>query len=58
VPRLDPTVLVPLIEPGSVIFVPRELEEQGFDWDSFLTRTLSITGTILTILLMADRLGS
>jgi polysaccharide export outer membrane protein len=47
----------PSVEPGSTIFVPRAVEQQGFDWDGFLTRTLSITTTLVTVLLAFDRLG-
>ena len=46
----------PDVEPGSVIVVPVAPDVEGFDWDSFLTRTLSITSTVITLLLALDRL--
>jgi hypothetical protein len=39
-----------------VIVVPVAPDAEGFDWDSFLTRTLSITSTVITLLLAIDRL--
>ena len=46
----------PDVRPGAAIFVPRKPEEGGTNWDQLLTRTLSITSTLLTILVAADRL--
>jgi protein involved in polysaccharide export with SLBB domain len=46
----------PSVQPGSTIFIPRATEEQGIDWDSFFTRTLSITTTFITLLLAIERL--
>lgn len=46
----------PEVKPGSRIYVPRKPEESERDWDQFLTRTLSVTSTLLTILVALDRL--
>jgi len=46
----------PDVEPGSVIVVPVAPDAEGFDWDQFLTRTLSVTSTIITLILALDRL--
>ena len=46
----------PSVEPGSVIFVPTATAQEGVDWTEFFTRTLSITGSLLTVLLAASKL--
>ena len=46
----------PEVRPGSVIVVPRSAPGSDTDWDQVLTRTLSITSTIVTILLAANQL--
>ncbi len=47
----------PSVEPGSVIFVPEVTEKvEGVDWTEFFTRTLSITGSLLTVVLAASKL--
>ena len=39
----------PRVEPGSTIYVPVKSEEEGFRWDTFLTRTLQVIGTVATV---------
>ena len=39
----------PKVEPGSTIYVPAKPEEEGFRWDTFLTRTLQVIGTVATV---------
>jgi polysaccharide export outer membrane protein len=47
----------PDVRAGSTIYVPSEPpSERGFDWDAFLTRSLSIVSTTLTIIIAAQRL--
>ena len=46
----------PDVEPGSQIFVPTKVEGTGTDWDEFLTRTLGITTSVLTILVLSNQL--
>jgi protein involved in polysaccharide export with SLBB domain len=48
----------PGVQPGSTILVPAKPEDQrqGFDWDQFLARTLSVVGTTVTILVAVTRL--
>jgi protein involved in polysaccharide export with SLBB domain len=41
----------PEVRPGSTIVVPFEEEGRGTNWDVILTRTLSITGTLATVIL-------
>lgn len=47
----------PEILPGSVILVPQkpERERAPFDWDRFLTRTMTVLGTLATVWLAVDR---
>ena len=40
----------PNVEPGSTIYVPVKPEDEGFDWDTFLTRALSVVGTVATVI--------
>jgi protein involved in polysaccharide export with SLBB domain len=49
---------VPEVRPGSVIHVPDKPPEEraGFNVDQFLTRTLTIITTVVTLLLAVDRL--
>jgi protein involved in polysaccharide export with SLBB domain len=48
----------PRIEPGSEIFVPAEPEGQtGFNWDTFLTRTLTILSTGATLIIAISQLN-
>lgn len=45
----------PPVEPGSVIFVPTRPEtESGFDWDSALTRVLTVASTIATVIIATN----
>lgn len=48
----------PEVLPGSTIFVPEkpESERDGFNLDQVLTRTLTILGTLATVLVALDRL--
>jgi hypothetical protein len=47
----------PEIRPGSTILVPARPEgPKSFDWDQFLSRTLSIVSTTLTLLIAAKSL--
>ena len=39
------------MRPGATIVVPFEEEGRGTNWDVILTRTLSITGTLATVIL-------
>lgn len=48
----------PDVQPGSTIFVPLAVEEEGFDWGGFIQGTLSVTSALMTVLLVADRIGS
>jgi protein involved in polysaccharide export with SLBB domain len=41
----------PEVRPGATIHVPFEEEGRGTNWDVILTRTLSITGTLATVIL-------
>jgi protein involved in polysaccharide export with SLBB domain len=41
----------PEVRPGATIVVPFEEEGRGTNWDVILTRTLSITGTLATVIL-------
>ncbi len=47
----------PEVLPGSVILVPEkpERERTQFDWDRFLTRTLTVLGTLATVWVAVDR---
>jgi protein involved in polysaccharide export with SLBB domain len=47
----------PRIEPGSVVHVPAKAEAQGFNWDSFLTRTLAVMSTVATVILAVTQLN-
>ena len=49
---------VPEIRPGSTINVPVKPEDErnGFDLDQFLTRTLTIVSTVVTLLVAIDRM--
>jgi len=52
--RNDPT-----IEPGSTIVVPLKAEDdEGFQLDQFLTRSMTILGSLATILIATNRLGN
>ncbi|HSW31598.1 MAG TPA: SLBB domain-containing protein [Longimicrobiales bacterium] len=46
----------PDVEPGSQIFVPAKAESAGTDWDQFLSRTLGIATSVLTILVLSNQL--
>jgi len=46
----------PDVEPGSVIYVPAQLERDGFDWDQFFAKSLSLTSALLTILIASRQL--
>src|SRR5690606_13304895 len=47
----------PRIEPGSEIFVPAKPEGQsGFNWDTFLTRTLTVLSTSATLIIAISQL--
>jgi polysaccharide biosynthesis/export protein len=49
----------PRIQPGSVIFVPaEEPSETGFDWDQFLTRTLTVLSTAATLIIAVSQLNN
>jgi polysaccharide biosynthesis/export protein len=43
-------------EPGSTVFVPRAPEEVGVNWDQVLSRSLSVMGTVATLLIALDRI--
>ncbi|HEY8483154.1 MAG TPA: SLBB domain-containing protein [Longimicrobiales bacterium] len=49
----------PVPQPGSTIFVPQRPESKGggFNWDQFITRSLSIVSTTLTILIASRELS-
>jgi polysaccharide biosynthesis/export protein len=42
--------------PGSTVFVPRAPEEVGVNWDQVLSRSLSVMGTVATLLVALDRI--
>ena len=48
----------PDVLPGSTIFVPEKPEDErdGFQLDQFLTRTLTIVSTVVTLLVAIDRM--
>ena len=46
----------PDVRPGSTINVPMKADREGFDWDQFLARTLSIVSTTVTVIIAVDRL--
>jgi polysaccharide biosynthesis/export protein len=43
-------------EPGSTVFVPRAPEAAGVNWDQVLSRSLSVMGTVATLLVALDRI--
>lgn len=45
----------PDVRPGSVIFVPEAVPEEGFNWDSALSRTLTFLSTFATVYLAVTR---
>jgi protein involved in polysaccharide export with SLBB domain len=49
----------PRVQPGSTVFVPAkpESEARGFDWDAFITRTLTILSTTATLLIAVRQLN-
>ena len=47
----------PGVQPGSTIVIPAKAEGEGFRVDEFLTRTLSIMGTLATVMIAAKQLG-
>jgi len=47
----------PGVQPGSTIVIPPKGEGEGFRVDEFLTRTLSIMGTLATVAIAAKQLG-
>ena len=47
----------PGVQPGSTIVIPPKGEGEGFRVDEFLTRTLSIMGTLATVLIASKQLG-
>jgi len=48
----------PRIQPGSTIVVPTKEEgDEGFQLDQFLTRTITILGSLATVWIAADRIG-
>lgn len=49
----------PRVQPGSTIFVPAKPEDErdGFNWDAFLTRTLTILSTTATLLIAVRQLN-
>jgi polysaccharide export outer membrane protein len=47
----------PGVQPGSTIVIPPKAEGEGFRVDEFLTRTLSIMGTLATVLIASKQLG-
>jgi protein involved in polysaccharide export with SLBB domain len=46
----------PRVEPGATILVPAEAEGEGFDWDQFFGRTMSVVTTSIALILAAQRL--
>jgi len=46
----------PAIRPGSTIFVPEKPEQPGFNLDQFLSRTLTIVRTAVTLLVAVNQL--
>lgn len=46
----------PAIRPGSTIFVPEKPEQTGFNLDQFLSRTLTIVSTAVTLLVAVNQL--
>jgi polysaccharide biosynthesis/export protein len=47
----------PGVQPGSTIIIPPKEGGEGFRVDEFLTRTLSIMGTLATVMIAAKQLG-
>jgi polysaccharide export outer membrane protein len=47
----------PGVQPGSTIFIPRKIEGGGFNADVFLSRALSVLGTLATVLIASKQLG-
>ena len=47
----------PGVQPGSTIVVPRKVEGGGFNADVFLSRALSVLGTLATVLIASKQLG-
>jgi protein involved in polysaccharide export with SLBB domain len=45
----------PDVRPGSVIFVPESVPEEGFNWDAALSRTLTFLSTFATVYLAVTR---
>jgi hypothetical protein len=46
----------PRVEPGSTIFVPRKAEaDEGFNWDSALSRVLAVATTLATVYIAVNR---
>ena len=45
----------PKVEPGSTIYVPVRPEDEGFDWDTFLTRSIQVIGAAATVAIAASR---
>lgn len=40
----------PRVEPGSTITVPIKSDDEGFDWDQFLSKMLTVASTLATVL--------
>ncbi|MGH6689650.1 MAG: SLBB domain-containing protein [Gammaproteobacteria bacterium] len=49
----------PRVQPGSTVFVPAKPETQGggFNWDAFITRTITILSTTATLLIAVRQLN-
>jgi protein involved in polysaccharide export with SLBB domain len=46
----------PRVEPGATILVPTKPEQDGFDWDQFFARSMSVVTTSIALILAAQRL--